>query len=260
MSPRTKFIYENFSGGAGRPEDGSTSVGNLHTLVNKEHAPAVSTADTSLTAPKPAGISLPRTTAISNVSCFPGLSLPKMPSLPGIAPKDPRRHSVGIYQPGNEIENGEIILDEFSCALKLRILIHGRLFVTNKALYFYSYFNDSTLLGRETKIRINYSEITEIRKAALAGFFDNSIKLKLGDLKLFMTSFISRDTCYGLILEQMRGAKQRQSQRELEEEGTESQDEEEDVLSSATLSVVASSRGEALSSTSIRKTEKTATS
>lgn len=129
--------------------------------------------------------------------------------------------------------------------------------MSNKALYFYSYFNDSTLLGGETKIRINYSEITEIRKAALAGFFDNSIKLKLGDLKLFMTSFISRDECYSLILKQMRGAKKRQTQMELDQECTESEDEEDDILSDASMSVVASSRGGPLSSNGRRKVEKT---
>ena len=122
MSPKTKFIYENFNGGSGRPEDGSISVGNLHNLV-KEVSPESATADSALAAPKPPGISIGRSSTISNVSCFPGLSLPKMPKLADIATRDSKRQSLGIYQPGNEIENGEIIVDEFNCAIKLRILI-----------------------------------------------------------------------------------------------------------------------------------------
>lgn len=96
MSPRTKFIYENFNGGSSRSEDGSISVGNLHTLVNyKEHAPVNATGESTLAAPKQPGISMNRPSNISNVSCFPGLSLPKMPSL--AKQKDPKRQSVGMY-------------------------------------------------------------------------------------------------------------------------------------------------------------------
>jgi hypothetical protein len=87
-----------------------------------------------------------------------------------------------MYLPGNDIENGEIIQDTFSCAIQLRILIQGKLFISNKAIYFYSYFNDQKLIfGKETKIKINYSEIKEIRKAKYAKWFPNSITVTLVD-------------------------------------------------------------------------------
>jgi hypothetical protein len=87
-----------------------------------------------------------------------------------------------MYQPGNDIENGEIIFETFRCAIELRILIQGKLFVSNRAIYFYSYFNDQKLIfGQETKIKINYSEIKDIKKAKGAIFLPNSITITLID-------------------------------------------------------------------------------
>lgn len=107
-----------------------------------------------------------------------------------------------IYQPGNNIEDGELILDEYNCAVQKKVLLQGRLFISNEALYFYSMFNNSTIFfGQETKIKINYSEIGDIKKAKNAKIFHNSIliKLKVG-IELFLTSFLSRDECFRLIL------------------------------------------------------------
>jgi len=49
------------------------------------------------------------------------------------------------------------------------------LYVTDKNLYFYSPFNDKTLIGKGTKIRISYSIIDCIKKAHNALFFSKSI-------------------------------------------------------------------------------------
>ena len=91
----------------------------------------------------------------------------------------------------------------------MRILIQGKIFISNKAIYFYSYFNDQGLIfGKETKIKINYSEIKEIRKAKNAIFFPNSITITLvDDQQLFMTSFLSRDICYRLLIKQFKAMK-----------------------------------------------------
>ena len=53
-----------------------------------------------------------------NINCFPSIS------------KSPKG-AVEIYQPGNNIENGEVILEQFNCAVQLKILVQGRLYVSN---------------------------------------------------------------------------------------------------------------------------------
>jgi len=69
-----------------------------------------------------------------------------------------------------------MIHDEFSCAIELRILIQGTLYVSSEALYFHSKFNDSSLFfGGDTKIRIPYTDIKSTSKAKMAKIFNNSI-------------------------------------------------------------------------------------
>lgn len=95
----------------------------------------------------------------------------------------------------------EKVIDEFTCAAELRILIQGKLFVSNEAIYFYSSCNDKFLFfGKSTKVKIMLSDIRGIKVAKNIGIFDNSILIKLEhDYQLFLTSFISRDKCYFLI-------------------------------------------------------------
>lgn len=73
------------------------------------------------------------------------------------------------------------------------------LYVSSEAIYFYSRFNDSIKLffGKKTKLKINLSDILMIEKGTTVGMFDNAIKITLKDnLKIFLTSFISRDDCF----------------------------------------------------------------
>ena len=83
---------------------------------------------------------------------------------------------------GHNIENGEIILDEFRCAIQLKILIQGMLYVSSEALYFHSYFNDSLIFfGKHTKMKVPLTDIKTIQKAKNAKIFDNSIKIRLSN-------------------------------------------------------------------------------
>ena len=74
-----------------------------------------------------------------------------------------------------KIEQNEKVVDSFVCAASQKILLQGMLYVTDKNLYFYSPFNDKTLIGKGTKIRISYSIIDCIKKAHNALFFSKSI-------------------------------------------------------------------------------------
>ena len=86
----------------------------------------------------------------------------------------------------------------------MKILVQGKLYVTSEAIYFHSYFNDNLLFGKETKIKICYPEIHKIKKAVAALIFDTSlmIEMKNGNTLMF-SSFISRNTCFDLIVDVM---------------------------------------------------------
>jgi hypothetical protein len=73
--------------------------------------------------------------------------------------------------------DGEKVLESYACALSLKILIQGRLYVTTKRLLFHSYFNDKTLFGKETKIQILFSDVSRVEKKTNAMVFDNSISV-----------------------------------------------------------------------------------
>lgn len=86
----------------------------------------------------------------------------------------------------------------------MNILVQGKLFVTSEAIYFYSYFNDNLIFGKETKIKICYPEIHKIKKYTSALIFDTSLLVELKNgKKLIFASFISRNTCFDLIIDVM---------------------------------------------------------
>jgi hypothetical protein len=86
------------------------------------------------------------------------------------------------------------VLDNFSCAAKCKILLQGMFYVTNKRIYFYSPFNDKTLLGYGTKIKIEYQQIVDVKKADTLVIFPNCIKFILTeDRQIEFTSYVSRD-------------------------------------------------------------------
>jgi hypothetical protein len=98
----------------------------------------------------------------------------------------------------------EIMIRSFNCALLGKILLQGKCYISNEAIYFYSVFNDRNLIkkGTPTKLRIPYDNIMKIEKAYNAKIFDNSIRITLKEenKRVFLTSFINRNNCYNLIV------------------------------------------------------------
>ena len=95
------------------------------------------------------------------------------------------------------LKENEWVMESYSCAASIRILLQGMLYVTNKSIYFYSPFNNKTVLGHGTKIKISYGSIKKIKKETKLLVFPNSIRFSLNSgEELLFTSFISRDTCY----------------------------------------------------------------
>jgi len=92
------------------------------------------------------------------------------------------------------------VVETYSCALSLKIILQGRLYVTNRNLFFHSYFNDKTIFGKETKYLVSFKNIQSIEKKYNAVVFDNSIGVVTKDKKgIFFTSFVYRDQAFTLI-------------------------------------------------------------
>ena len=66
--------------------------------------------------------------------------------------------------------------------------------------------------GEGTKFRVDFDDVERASKAKNALIFDNSIEigLKNGE-NLFLTSFLTRDNAYRVILNQSRKVRSRQS-------------------------------------------------
>ena len=86
---------------------------------------------------------------------------------------------------------------DFSCAIERKILLHGRLYVTDRFICFYS-----NLFGFEKKIKIPYSYITCITKEYTAVFIPNAIAVITARREYIFRSFWDRDECYA-VLKQM---------------------------------------------------------
>lgn len=100
------------------------------------------------------------------------------------------------------LDSSHKLVESFVCALQMKILLQGRLYVTNKALCFTSFFANSILLfGKSTKILIPFADIKQVEKQYNAMIFDNSIlvKTRSPERSFFFTSFLQRDVCFDVI-------------------------------------------------------------
>jgi hypothetical protein len=98
----------------------------------------------------------------------------------------------------------ELLPDErfyksFSCALSDKILLTGRIYITNKRLCFHSSFNPNNVFFGDTFLQIPRPDIKKIEKRFNAIVFDNSISITTVNGEVFLTSFFSRNEAYSLI-------------------------------------------------------------
>ena len=88
---------------------------------------------------------------------------------------------------------GDLIVD-LSCAVESTVLLHGRMYITNRHLCFYS-----NIFGLEKKIRIPYSHITAITKEMTALVIPNALSVTTYRKEYLFRSFWDRDECYRLL-------------------------------------------------------------
>ena len=109
-----------------------------------------------------------------------------------------------VIEKFSKLEEGEKVIESFACALQLKILLQGRVYITNKRVCFHSYFNNKTIFGKETRVQIHISNIQKVEKKTNAMVFDNSVGITTKEGKeFFLTSFVFRDIAYELILKQI---------------------------------------------------------
>jgi len=106
------------------------------------------------------------------------------------------------------LTQGEMIYSVFSCALSDKMLVQGKMFISNKKIGFHSYFNKHTFIG-ETKMIIPKNDIIRIEKRINALIFDNSIAIITPRGELFFTSFVFRDKAYISIIKSIKPPEQR---------------------------------------------------
>jgi len=95
----------------------------------------------------------------------------------------------------------EYLIDEFNCGYSGNIVVTGKLYITNKRICFYSPFNDKNIFFTSTFLNIPKEEILKIEKKHNAKIFDNSIEITKKNLEtVFLTSFVSRNQCYDLMV------------------------------------------------------------
>ncbi len=80
------------------------------------------------------------------------------------------------------------VLEDYSCAIQDKLLLHGRLYITKELLCFYS-----KLFGVETRRIVPFSRVLEVRKTRLGGLLP-SIEVRVrvkaaGEAKIVFTSF-----------------------------------------------------------------------
>ena len=83
--------------------------------------------------------------------------------------------------------NLRIFKSDFSCAVESTVLLHGRMYVTNRFLCFYS-----NLFGLEKKIRIPYSHITLVTKENTALVIPNAIAVSTREFTTNSLQYISK--------------------------------------------------------------------
>ena len=85
-----------------------------------------------------------------------------------------------------------------------KIMLQGMLYITDRNIYFYSPFNNQTIIGYGTKVTINYLQLNEIKKVDSLLVFKTGIKLNLkSGQDIQFNNIALRDTCYAQILRQM---------------------------------------------------------
>ena len=102
-----------------------------------------------------------------------------------------------------ELEPGEKLVKTYICALQKRVVLQGRIYITDRRICFYSMLNKNTLFfGEATRVIIPYETIVQVKKSRTMGIFKNAIEVTLNTEKVIrFTSLLKRTKLYHILLE-----------------------------------------------------------
>eukprot|EP01028_Stygiella_incarcerata_P006672 TRINITY_DN271_c0_g2_i1.p1 TRINITY_DN271_c0_g2~~TRINITY_DN271_c0_g2_i1.p1 ORF type:complete len:961 (-),score=278.10 TRINITY_DN271_c0_g2_i1:73-2697(-) len=98
------------------------------------------------------------------------------------------------YQYFFGLPESERLIDDFSCAVKGKILLHGRLYISQNFVCFFS-----NIFEHKTKIVIPFSDISSIKKRRFVKVFPNSIEIVTSEKKYFFASFMFRNQVFNML-------------------------------------------------------------
>ena len=122
-----------------------------------------------------------------------------------------------------ELDDGEKVIDSFSCSLSSEILARGTLIITTKKVEYKSSFL------KKIKIIIPLGDIISVNKEKTVGI-DNSITIKTEKVTHLFTSFLSRDHCYLILKNQVEIYKAENKKEEAKDEEKDENSPEEKYL------------------------------
>ena len=101
----------------------------------------------------------------------------------------------------NELEEGEIKIDTFSCSISTYMMSRGNLLITTKKLEFYS------SIFKKVQIIIPLKDIISIKKKSYLGI-DTAIQINTEKVSHLFTSFLFRDHCYSVLTNEIKRVKE----------------------------------------------------
>ncbi|VDP05260.1 unnamed protein product [Soboliphyme baturini] len=106
-----------------------------------------------------------------------------------------KRRSEELKRLFKGVSEDEKLVIDYSCAYQKEILLHGRMYVSQNWLCFYS-----NIFRWETTLAIPFKDIVAIKKEKTAKIIPNAILVSTSaNEKLFFTSFSARDKAYMMI-------------------------------------------------------------
>lgn len=106
----------------------------------------------------------------------------------------PDRRDRAFHQLFRKVSTKEHLIHECSCALSKDILVHGRMYISDKNICF-----NSNILGWVTNLTIPLQEVIQIEKKSTAVLFPNGIVIRTLHHKYVFATFMSREAVFDTI-------------------------------------------------------------
>ncbi|KAI9673859.1 MAG: hypothetical protein M1817_002065 [Caeruleum heppii] len=116
------------------------------------------------------------------------------PRLTGFAVASKKRNK-DFHQLFRSVPEDDYLIEDYSAAIQKDILLHGRFYVSEGHICFYS-----NILGYITTLVINFDEMVSIEKKNTAMFIPNALVIQTLHAKNTFASFASRDSTYDLLI------------------------------------------------------------